>query len=125
MASKAKVKKEKARKPVLTRAKDSARGQIDQFLLGLQHSSLAKFSAKLKAADTSDLLMMVGRKVLEQAETIRATLPASSQVLGTVAAQAKKPFRAAARVANPLKSAAKRNAAQARPLKKASSKKKK
>lgn len=91
MASKAKVKKEKVRKPVLTRAKNSAREQIDQFLLGLQHSSLAKFSAKLKAADTSDLLMMVGRKVLEQAEAIRATIPAT------------KPFRAAARVVNPLK----------------------
>ncbi len=107
MASKVKVKKEKVKKPVLTRAKNSAREQIDQFLLGLQHSSLAKFSAKLKAADTSDLLTMVGRKVLEQAETIRATIPASSQVLGTVAEQAKKPFRAAARVANPLKSKAK------------------
>lgn len=116
MASKTKIKKEKVKKPVLTRAKDSARGQIDQFLLGLQHSSLAKFSAKLKAADTSDLLMLVGRKVLEQAESIRATIPASTQVFGTVAEQAKKPFRAAARVVTPK---------PARPLKKATSKKKK
>lgn len=98
MASKAKVKKEKVKKPVLTRAKDSAREQIDQFLLGLQHSSLAKFSAKLKAADTSDLLTMVGRKVLEQAETIRATIPAT----------AKRPFRAAARVAGPLQAKVKK-----------------
>src|SRR6476661_141548 len=100
MASKTKVKKEKVKKTVLIRAKDSAREQIDHFLLGIQHSSLVKFSAKLKAADTSDLLMMVGRKVLEQAEAVRATIPASSQVLESVAEQAKKPFRAAARVAN-------------------------
>lgn len=125
MASKTKVKKQKVtRKPVLTRAKDSAREQIDQFLLGIQHSSLVQFSSKLKAADTSDLLMLVGRKVLEQAETIRATIPSSSQVLETVAEQAKKPFRAAARVANPLKSRA-TPAKAARPLKKATSKKKK
>ena len=107
MASKAKAKKEAsrpARKPVLIRAKNSAREQIDQFLLGIQHSSLVKFSAKLKAADTSDLLMMVGRKVLEQAEAVRATIPSSSQVLGNVAEKAKKPFRAAARVATPLRS---------------------
>lgn len=124
MASKAKAKKEKVKKPVLIRAKDSAREQIDHFLLGIQHSSLVQFSTRLKAADTSDLLMMVGRKVLEQAETIRATIPSSSQVFESVAEQAKKPFRAAARVANPLKTRA-TAAKAARPLKKATSKKKK
>ena len=76
-------KKAQVKKPVLTRAKNSALEQIDQVLLGFQHSSLAKFSAKLKAADTGDLLMMVGRKVLEQAEAIRKTIPESSQAAKT------------------------------------------
>lgn len=121
MASKAKARKEAIKRPVLTRAKDTAREQIDQVLLGIQHSSLAKLSSKLKVADTSDLLMMVGRKVLEQAEAVRATIPSSAKVL--------KPFRAAAReLSQPLKSATRvkaKVAKSARPLKKAATRKKK